>query len=235
MKKAVFFDLYGTLINIRTDENDQWVYGMLSRYLAYQSVDISPEELKKAFWDGVQKYSQQSKETYPEVDVYKIFFDIMNKYGKKRSSRGMVVDISMLFRSLTIRNFGIFDGLYDVLLCIGSRYKTAIISDAQWVFAEPEIAILGLDQFFRLKILSSRYGFKKPDERLFTTAMEKLGVAPQDSVYIGDNLSKDITGAKKTGMKFILFGSSDSEYKGYTPDRIFSHYSELNAILNELM
>ena len=35
MKKAVVFDLYGTLIDIRTDEDDPWVYQTLSRFLSY--------------------------------------------------------------------------------------------------------------------------------------------------------------------------------------------------------
>ncbi|MEW6585053.1 MAG: HAD family hydrolase [Nitrospirota bacterium] len=234
MKKAVIFDLYGTLINIRTDEDDNSVYETLSRYLAYQSVNISAEELRRAFIGGVRKYMGQSKEKYPEVDVYKIFFDVMNTYGKKRYSKGSVVDISMLFRSLTIRNFGVFEGLYDVLVSLSTKCRTAIVSDAQWVFAEPEMAMLGLDQFFKVKIFSSRLGFKKPDPRLFHAAADKLGIAPRDSVYIGDNPFKDLGGAKNAGMKFVLFKSEHGRYNGYEPDGVFHDYSELNRILSKL-
>lgn len=235
MKRAVFFDLYGTLIDIKTDEYDYWVYETLSRYLAYHSVNISPEELKKAYFEGIQQHLSQNKEKYPDVDVYEIFFGIINKYGKRRYSKGMVTDIAMLFRSLSIRHFGVFDGLYDVLVSFGKKYRLGIISDAQWVFAESEIAMLGLDQFFSVRILSSRTGFKKPDVRLFQLAMERLGVTSDNSVYIGDNPVKDLVGAKKTGMKFILFRSECHEYNGFRPDRCFYDYAELENILREIM
>jgi len=235
MKMAVFFDLYGTLIDIRTDEYDYWVYEMLSRYLAYHSVNIVPEELKKAFFEGIQQHLNQSKETYPEVDVYEIFFEIMNKYSKRRYSKGIIVDITMLFRSLTIRHFGVFNGLYDVLVSIGRKYRIGIISDAQWVFAEPEIAMLGLDQFLKIRIFSSRLRFKKPDVRLFHYAMEKLGVTPEYSVYIGDNPYKDLVGAKNAGMQFILFRGECHEYNGFRPDKCFYAYSELENLLREMI
>jgi putative hydrolase of the HAD superfamily len=235
MKKGLFFDLYGTLIDIRTDENDCGVYEALARYLAYHSVNVTTDELRNAYFDGIQRYMYQSKETYPEVDVHRIFFDIVNRYSKKKYPKGMVTDITMLFRSLTIRRFGVFEGLYDVLSSLSSRYRTAIISDAQWVFAEPEMAVLGLDQFFKLRILSSRYGFKKPDARLFRIAMDKLGVTPEESVYIGDNPHKDLPGAKKAGMKFVLFGSECRDYECLRPDGCFNQYSELEALIRELL
>lgn len=235
MKKAIFFDLYGTLIDIKTDENELRVYETISRYISYHLVAISAEELKKAYFEGIQQHLSQSKEIYPDVDVYKIFSDIMHKYGKKRYSKNIVIDIAMLFRSLTIRHFGVFAGLYDVLYLLSKSYEIAIISDAQWVFAEPEIAMLGLDQFFKLRILSSRLGFKKPDIRLFHHAMERVGVTSKESVYIGDNPFKDLAGAKKTGMKFILFRSECTDYNGFQPDRCFYDYSELENVLHEMM
>jgi len=235
MKKGLFFDLYGTLIDIRTDENDCRVYETLARYLSYHSMNVTPDELRNAYFDGVHRYMHQSKETYPEVDVHKVFFDIVNRYSKKKYAKSIVTDITMLYRSLTIRQFGVFDGLYDVLSSLSKSYRTAIISDAQWVFAEPEMAVLGLDQFFKLRILSSKYGFKKPDARLFRIAMDKLGTAPEDSVYIGDNPHKDLPGARKAGMKFIMFRSECREYDCLQPDGCFNRYPELEEIVREVL
>ncbi len=235
MKKAVLFDLYGTLIDIRTDEHDPYVYTMLSRYLGYHAVDIAADEMKRSYFEGIQQCIDESKEIHPEVDVYKIFFNMMNKYGKKRSSKGIVIDVATLFRSLTMRQFGVFEGVYDVLVALSAQYKTAIISDAQWLYAEPEIAKLGLDQFFEVRILSSRFGFKKPDPRLFRAAMEKIGVSPEDCIYVGDNPCKDMGGAKRVGMKFILFRSECREYNGHEPDRCFHDYADFMKILSGLL
>ncbi len=218
MIRAIFFDLYGTIIDIKTNEYDDSVYETLSRYLSYHSFIIPPDELKESYFSGIQKDMQNSKEKYPEVDVYKIFFDILQKYGKKKCPKYFVTNIALLFRSLTIKHFEIFDGLYNVIGTIAKKYKIAIISDAQWIFAEPEMSMLEIDQLFDTKILSSRMGFKKPDIRLFNYAMEKLGVKPEEAIYIGDNPFKDLAGAKNAGMGFILYRSECKEYNGLYPE-----------------
>jgi len=231
MKKAVCFDFYRTLVDISTDEDDPRVYATLSRYLSYHSVVIAPEELRKAYFEGVQQHLNQSTAKYPEIDVFDIFSNIMHKYGNKRYSNSIVIDTALLFRSLTVRHFEVFERLFDVLGFVNKEYETGVISDAQWIFAEPEMAMLGLNQFFKITILSSRFGFRKPDMRLFSLAMKKLGVGPKESVYVGDNPSTDLVGAKMAGMKFVLFGSECKSYNGFQPDRCFHDYSELVNIL----
>jgi putative hydrolase of the HAD superfamily len=87
MKKGIFFDLYGTLIDILTDEVDPWVYSTLSRYLSYRDIKIASKELKKTYFEDIQSQLKQSNETYPEVDVYKIFSNMMHRYGNKIYSK----------------------------------------------------------------------------------------------------------------------------------------------------
>ena len=234
MKKGIFFDLYGTLIDILTDEVDPWVYSTLSRYLSYRDVKIAPKELKKTYFEDVQSQLKQSNESYPEVDVYKIFSNMMHRYGSKQYSKSEIVDTAVLFRSLTMRRFEVFQGVYEVLSSLLEKYELALISDAQWVFTEPEMAMLGLTRFFKFWILSSRFGFKKPDGRLFDMAMKKLMIKPEESIYIGDNPPKDLVGAKKVGMKFILFRSEYKPYNDFQPDRHFNDYSELLKIIEEM-
>ena len=235
MIKAIFFDLYGTLIDIRTDEQDPWVYAILSRYLQYHLVQIGAEELKEVYFGEIEQQFRKSREVYPEVDVYKIFSIIMNKFGNRWYPKSVIVDTAILFRSLAMRRFGLFPYLFETLLQLEKQSEIAIISDAQWVFAEPEVEILGLDRFFQLKILSSHYGYKKPDVRLFQTAMKKLRVKPQEALYIGDNLRKDLVGAKRADMRFIYFGQEIQEYNGFKPDGVFSDYSELGKVISEIL
>lgn len=233
MKKAIFFDLYGTLIDIKTDEYDPWLYHILSRYLSYLNLYISPEEFKNAYFLGVESYLKGSDEKYPEVDVYEVFKDILFN-GLKRVTKDRVLTVASIFRSLSRRHFSLFPHLPNVLLDLKKRYRLGIISDAQWVFAEPEMKMTGLTDIFDLKFLSSRFGFKKPDVRLFNLAIERLGVKAKDSVYIGDNPHKDLIGAKMAGMRFILFRSECKCYNGFQPDRCFNDYSELKRILSEM-
>ncbi len=234
VSKSIFFDLYGTLIDILTDENDLGVYHALSRFLSYHLIQIAPEELRKSYFEGIQARLKQSRELHPEVDVYRVFSDIMHRRAGKTFPGSLVVHTAVLFRSLTIRRFRIFPGVYDTLHSLAPRYNLALISDAQWVFTEPELSMLDLGPFFQFRILSSRMGFKKPDVRLFQIAMRKLKASPEESVYIGDSPQKDLAGAKSAGMKFVIFRSECKPYDGLEPDQCFYNYTELEKILNGL-
>jgi putative hydrolase of the HAD superfamily len=235
MKKAIFFDLYGTLIDIRTDEHDPGVYSFLSRYLSYHSINVTPEDLKDSYFGIFEEYFEQSKEEYPEVDVLEVFHEIIHRHGNKNYDMAFITDITLFFRLLSMRNFGPFPYLTDTLNRLKNDYSMAIISDAQWVFAEPEIEMLGLERFFKLRILSSKYGFKKPDLRLFERGMEKLGVKPEESVYIGNIPRRDLVGAKGAGMKCVLFRAECPEYGGLIADGCFFDYTVLENILNAIL
>jgi putative hydrolase of the HAD superfamily len=231
MIRAVFFDLYCTLIDIRTDENDIDVYSALARYLKYHGVTIAPEDLRATFFAFVERSLRKSNERYAEVDVYHIFGDIMQRYGVGPYTRQIVVDTAMLFRSLTIRRFGLFPQVIETLASLKEKYHIGLISDAQWVFTEPELRMLGLDHLFEVILLSSRFGYKKPDARLFREALRRIGVSAEESVYIGDNPPKDMVGAKSTGMKFILFQSEWCSCEGFTPDAWLGQYADLPGII----
>ncbi|MBZ0155250.1 MAG: HAD family hydrolase [Alphaproteobacteria bacterium] len=234
MKKALFFDLYGTLIDVKTDESDPRVYETLARYLAYHSVALSGEELKKAYGEGVEEKLRGSGEAFPDIDVYELFSSILHRFGTTAYPECVVRDTARLFRSLTVRHFGLFEGVHEVLTRLAEKYAVALVSDAQWTFTEPEIAMLGLDRHFSLTVLSSRFGFRKPDTRLFAFAMERLGVSPGGSVYIGDNPARDLVGAKRAGMACVLFRSDCTSFNGFVPDGRFRYYNELEEVLRRI-
>jgi putative hydrolase of the HAD superfamily len=235
MIKALCFSLYGTLIDIRTDEHDPYVYAVLSNYLAYHSVRIPPEKLKEEYFGRIEEHFEQSEEEYPEVDIHTVFDTIMHRYGSGKSyNESVVADTATLFRSLTVKHFELFPSLADTLNRLQENFRMAIISDAQWIFAEPEMDILDLTRFFEFSIFSSRFGFKKNDARLFNNALEKLAVKPEEIIYIGNIKQKDLHCAKEAGMKCILFRTECPEYGGHIADGCFFDYSVLENIINAI-
>lgn len=231
VKKAVLFDLYGTLIDIKTDERDPSVYEVLSGFLSYHGVIVTPDDLMAAFFSGVRKGLEESSEVFPEIDVVRVFEEILFRFSGRRHPHAVVVDAVMLFRSLTIRRFGAIPNIYEALSSMASRFRLAIVSDAQWAFTDPEMGRLGLHRLFPVRILSSRQGFKKPDTRLFLMALERLRVRPENAVYVGDNPLKDMPGPKRLGMKFILCRATQDRLEGFEPDASFRDYRELPDIL----
>ena len=234
--RAVFFDLYGTLIDIRTDEEDPGVYTTLSEFLAYSRVVIPPADLAREYRDRVRAHLAQSNEPFPEVDVCAVFREIVTEYRRPQSDGGLdPADAARLFRTLTRRRFEPFSDVHQVLARLRSNYRLGLISDAQWVFTEPELEMAQLNGFFSVVMLSSRVGVKKPDVRPFAAAMRALEVRPEASVYVGDNPSRDLVGARGAGMRCVIFRGRNASYNSLVPDACFDAYAELEPILDRLL
>ena len=230
---ALIFDLYGTLIDIETNEEDLSVYAALSRYLAYYQVRIGPEDLKAAFFGEVSLQIRAA--AHREVDVFEIFSTIMHRHGGKRFPPEEALSSTVLFRSLTMRRFGLFPGVRAFLEEMSGNFLTALVSDAQWAFAEPELRMLDLERYFQSKIISSRIGYRKPDPRPFEAAMRELKVHPEECVYIGDSPERDLQGARNAGIRCVLFGKGAGPFGGLSPDASFNRYEELYSILPGLL
>ncbi len=230
-KGAVLFDLYGTLIDIETNEEDPSVYAALSRYVSYYQVKIGPEDLKAAYFGEVSL--RLRADAHREVDVHEIFDGIIERHVEegKKCPQGLALSATVLFRSLSMRRFGLFPGVRGFLEAVSDNFLTALVSDAQWAFAEPELLMLDLDRYFQCRILSSRIGHKKPDPRPFEAAMKELGAVPEECIYIGDSPERDLMGAKNAGIRCVLFGKGSGPFGGLSPDATFSRYEELYSIL----
>jgi HAD superfamily hydrolase (TIGR01509 family) len=62
----------------------------------------------------------------------------------------------------------------------------------------------GLDTVFDVRVYSSDVGVAKPHPKIFQVALDRLGVAPQNAVYVGDRIVPDVNGAHGVGMKAVL-------------------------------
>lgn len=63
---------------------------------------------------------------------------------------------------------------------------------------------LGLGDLFEVVVSSSDVGLRKPDPRIFTLACERLGVAPEHALHVGDHHYADVLGARAVGMTPVL-------------------------------
>lgn len=201
--RAVIFDCYSTLIDIRTNERKEEVFNYLSLYLQYYGARIDAAKLKSAFDLEREAYLQSRGEPYAEVDLEIVFKNILKKEGLENSF--LAESCCKLLRVFSRERFELFPDSIPVLKEMKrSGYPLGVVSDAQKVFCLDEGEILGLNQFFDCIVLSTQFGFRKPDPRLFAITSSLLNVMPAESVYIGNDPETDVKGAKRIGMQAIL-------------------------------
>jgi putative hydrolase of the HAD superfamily len=214
--RAVIFDCYSTLIDIRTNEDKREVFHNLSLYLQYYGLKMDAARLKSALKLAREQYPYPPEERYPEIDIEVVFQNLLKKEGLDNPF--LAESCCKLFRALSRERFQLFPDSLPVLKEMKQKgYRLGVVSDAQKVFCIEEGKMLGLSPFFSCIIMSTHLGFRKPDPRIFMIACTLLAIPPAEAVYIGNDPAADIGGAKGTGMPAILLDregeNSDPEPK----------------------
>lgn len=100
--------------------------------------------------------------------------------------------------------------------------RLAVVSDCAWEL--PEIMhALPVGHLLDAKVYSVHVGQSKPHPRMYLTACERLGVEPEECVFVGDGGSRELTGAESLGMRAIRLAAPDlADHLQYASDDAFT-------------
>jgi putative hydrolase of the HAD superfamily len=220
--KAILFDLYGTLIDIETDESMEEIYRGIAHYLTYHGVYLHRWEVRERYYDIMKQQKDARAESYPEIDVEAIWNEFLVQEGIKASVlRGQLAKvIAHLYRGISRNRLQLYPDVKRVLNELQTRYRLALISDAQSCFALPEIRAVGLEGYFESMVISSHHGYRKPDSRLFRKTLDNMGLDPGEVIWVGNDMYRDIYGARLVGIRNIFVDSNQGakSYQDVVPD-----------------
>ena len=225
------FDLYGTLIDIWTDEERAELWEGVGLLLGdgEERAESVREEYLSLCRAAVRGESH-------EINLLSVFEEMLENRG---------VDISVApalaeeFRRLSIVRLRRFHGVKSMLAELKrSGGGVYLLSNAQSCFTIPELKSTGLYSLFDGILISSEVGVKKPFPDIFRIAFGKFGIAAENSVYVGNDLRDDILGASRVGMKTVYIKTAQSgSYDGldlHEPDYTVKNHRELKALLLSL-
>jgi putative hydrolase of the HAD superfamily len=89
----------------------------------------------------------------------------------------------------------------DRLRAAGLRLGVVSNSDGR---VEEALVAAGLRDRFEVVLDSALVGVEKPDPAIFRAALDALGVAPAEALYVGDLYEVDVVGARAAGMEAVL-------------------------------
>lgn len=117
-------------------------------------------------------------------------------------------------------------GTFEALEELKSQgYKLGIVSNAEGQ-VEGDAHRFGLAPFFDTIIDSHVVGVEKPDPRIFRIALERLGVAPEETRFAGDIYSIDMIGARAAGIEGALIDQHNRYH--WVEHRKIRHAGELH-------
>ena len=238
MIRGLIFDINGTLSDIWTDEESLDAYRMVSVFLDYQGIKLSPEKVRELYFEINKRQRADSDEPYPEFDIVALFAEMIDTSATgftralSRKKRKLLPAITAeVFRAASRRQLLLYPNVKKTLDALRKKYKLASVSDGQAQWARAELASVGLSGYFHPFIVSGDYGYRKPDERLFKKALKKMDMTADEVVFVGNDMYRDVFGAAQLGIKTVLFRSNqgEQEYCGTRADAEITAFGQLPA------
>ena len=254
--KALIFDIYGTLLISGSGDvfSDEVNLGEILEVFRRSDIKMtsgnpakSASEVLSLFTKTVEKSHREARAAgvaYPEIDIREIWDEVisgMSASGALAAGHDYSAEkISFHYEAVTNPVYPM-PGMLKLIKKLAKKDKVlGVISNAQ--FYTPVIMNyfmtgklhdgLGIEPFRKSLV---KYSFlercSKPELALFKSVRETLaddfGIAPEETLFIGNDMFKDIYPAAQAGFKTVLFAGDGRslrlredkpEVRGVLPD-----------------
>jgi HAD superfamily hydrolase (TIGR01509 family) len=122
-------------------------------------------------------------------------------------------------------------GCRTVLSRLAKRFRLGVVTNGIDRVQRARLRASRLDAFFGAVVTSEGCGFAKPDPRILHVALDALGVAPRNAVYVGDDPDVDGRAAAGAGVAFCWVDRGTRTGRGPRPRRRITHLLELEDLL----
>lgn len=189
-QRAVIFDLFETLMT-------EWGHEKYTKRA--MCADLGLE------WEAFDRYweEQEQRRYLGEIDFAGSIRYVCEKCGKTVEESALAAVLEKRIATKSVCFLFVRPDVFGLLKELKARgLGTAIVSNcsADEVVGMRESALYS---YFDQVVLSYEVGLQKPDGRIYRRAMELLGVAPEECLFVGDGGSHELEGAKSAGMKAV--------------------------------
>ena len=128
-----------------------------------------------------------------------------------------------------------YDDVPDVISALADRgHQMAVVTSKASPIAHQSLAFVGLDHFFPVVVGYDDTARHKPDPEPVRVALSRLGVSPDDAVFVGDSPHDILAGNGADVMTIAaLWGPFDREtLADARPDHFIECMAELPGVLN---
>jgi len=192
--EVLLFDLDNTLFDFEHAEYSalQKTAEKYGGEIAFEEFEAMYHAVNKPLWGALER-----GEITSDIIKTERFVQLVDRLGLDFDP----IDISQYYTKRL--GEGIQKVPYAQELCtnLSKKYKLVALTNGIQSVQENRLRLSGLYIFFDAIIISEAVGFSKPDERIFTEALSRIGHKDRNTVLmIGDSLKADIAGAFNAGI-----------------------------------
>jgi putative hydrolase of the HAD superfamily len=205
MIRAVFFDLYHTLVRYDPPREE-----LQARALKDFGIDVAPETLRRPLTVADEFIYRElagsplsHRSTKDKMALYARYQEIVLKEAGVEPSEQLTLGLLARMRQFDMK-LVLFDDVLPALTDLKERgLILGLISNVDRDMT-PFLNELGLTPLLQVVVTSQDVGSSKPQPEIFREALRQAGVQASEAIYVGDQYETDVIGAKKAGMKGVL-------------------------------
>lgn len=115
-----------------------------------------------------------------------------------------------LYREQHQANRHLVTGAIELLDALRGHCRLGIVTNNSTAEQIEKLRALNIANYFDTVVISEDVGVTKPDPKIFSIALERIGATAQETVFIGDNWTSDILGARNAGMSAVWFDTNET-------------------------
>jgi putative hydrolase of the HAD superfamily len=207
--KNYIFDLYGTLIDIHTDEKNPELWEYMADYLKVHfgtitnAKDLNQDYLRLCK-EETKKLAKANGSKYPEIKIEWVWEKLIGSPVSDEEMRELCIAFREKSRDKLERYPGVLEAFAKIKQS-GSRIF--LLSNAQRLFTEKELDDTGLTEYFDDIFISSDAGVKKPDGKFLQALIDKHSLNKEECVMIGNEVIADVGVATAVGIDAIYLNT----------------------------
>jgi putative hydrolase of the HAD superfamily len=210
MIKAVFFDLYQTLVRYDPPREE-----IEAKVLKDFGIETSPAALVRPIiaadefiYNEIARRSLSARSNEEKFALYAQYQAVLLREAGIKYDQKVIPRLLGAMQQSRM-DLVLFDDVATALTDLKKRGLTlGLISNIEQNMTET-LTKLGLPAWLEIVITSLDAGASKPRPEIFQIALKRGGVKPSEAIYIGDQYQVDVIGAKGAGMRGILIDRSD--------------------------
>lgn len=241
---AIIFDLGSTLIYFegKGEEIYQKANEELFGYLQDTGLPLEKERFLKEFSERLERYFLERDSEFIEYTTAFVLRSLLEEYGYENLSNDLIESALKIRYAISQEYWKAEAETHSVLNYLRSEgYKLAIISNAgDDADVQTLIDRAGIREYFDYITTSAAQGIRKPNPRIFRTALEHLKTEPSKAAMVGDTLGADILGAHNAGMYAIWItrrqdrAANQAHLDTIIPDATIDSLAELPGLLERI-
>ena len=200
----LFFDFDHTLWDHDRNSHET----LVEFYHEYSLVDKGVES-PESFTEVYREFNSKLWEAFNrhEIDKEKLreirFFTVLEEFGI--SDRSLADRLEHNYLESCSRKKSVMPGAEELLDYLEDKYSLHLITNGFSETQRNKIRASGLGHYFDCVVIADDIKINKPDPRIFYHALELAGAHKDESVYIGDNPTADVQGARSAGLRQVHF------------------------------